>query len=61
MTFCGVPVFFMEVAIGQYLGSGGMTLIAQLCPLLKGRKSYLFIILQNQLNRFDRLLLQVSV
>ena len=36
MTFCGIPVFFQEVAIGQYLGSGGMTLVAQLCPLLKG-------------------------
>merc|ERR1712012_1255496 len=36
MTFCGIPVFFQEVAIGQYLGSGGMTLVAQLCPLFKG-------------------------
>ena len=35
MTFCGVPIFFQEVAIGQYLGSGGMTLVAQLCPMLK--------------------------
>ena len=26
----------MQVAIGQYLGSGGMTLVAQLCPMLKG-------------------------
>ena len=25
-----------QVAIGQYLGSGGMTLVAQLCPMLKG-------------------------
>merc|ERR1711863_31641 len=36
MIFCGIPVFFQEVAIGQYLGSGGMTLVAQLCPILKG-------------------------
>merc|ERR1719422_1926387 len=36
MTFCGIPIFFQEVAIGQYLGSGGMTLVAQLCPLFKG-------------------------
>eukprot|EP00096_Caligus_rogercresseyi_P010579 TRINITY_DN3906_c0_g1_i1.p1 TRINITY_DN3906_c0_g1~~TRINITY_DN3906_c0_g1_i1.p1 ORF type:complete len:673 (+),score=124.55 TRINITY_DN3906_c0_g1_i1:229-2247(+) len=36
MIFCGVPIFFQEVAIGQYLGSGGMTLVAQLCPILKG-------------------------
>lgn len=36
MTFCGIPIFFQEVAIGQYLGSGGMTLVSQLCPMMKG-------------------------
>merc|ERR1711962_1309350 len=36
MAICGIPIFFQEVAIGQYLGSGGMTLVAQLCPILKG-------------------------
>ena len=36
MIFCGIPIFFQEVAIGQYLGSGGMTLVGQLCPILKG-------------------------
>ncbi|XP_049823180.1 sodium- and chloride-dependent GABA transporter 1-like isoform X2 [Aethina tumida] len=36
MIFCGIPMFFQEVAIGQYLGSGGMTFVGQLCPLLKG-------------------------
>ena len=36
MLFCGIPIFFQEVAIGQYLGSGGMTLVGQLCPLLQG-------------------------
>ena len=36
MIFCGIPIFFQEVAMGQYLGSGGMTLVSQLCPMLKG-------------------------
>ena len=36
MAICGIPIFFQEVAIGQYLGSGGMTLVAQLCPIMKG-------------------------
>lgn len=36
MIFCGIPMFYQEVAIGQYLGSGGMTFIGQLCPILKG-------------------------
>ncbi|KAJ8957789.1 hypothetical protein NQ314_006504 [Rhamnusium bicolor] len=36
MLLCGIPLFFQEVAIGQYLGSGGMTFVGQLCPILKG-------------------------
>ncbi|XP_054272044.1 sodium- and chloride-dependent GABA transporter 1-like [Macrosteles quadrilineatus] len=36
MVFCGIPIFFQEVAVGQYLGAGGMTLVGQLCPLLQG-------------------------
>lgn len=36
MFLCGIPLFFQEVAIGQYLGSGGMTFVGQLCPLFKG-------------------------
>ncbi|XP_020298339.1 sodium- and chloride-dependent GABA transporter 1-like [Pseudomyrmex gracilis] len=36
MVFCGIPIFFQEVAIGQYLGAGGMTLVGQLCPIFQG-------------------------
>lgn len=36
MFVCGIPLFFQEVAVGQYLGSGGMTFVGQLCPILKG-------------------------
>lgn len=36
MVVCGIPLFFQEVAIGQYLGSGGMTFVGHLCPILKG-------------------------
>lgn len=36
MIFCGIPLFFQEVAVGQYLGSGGMTFVGHLCPILKG-------------------------
>ena len=38
---CGIPIFYQEVAIGQYLGVGGMTLIAELAPIMKG-----FVMLQ---------------
>jgi len=36
MVFCGIPIFFQEVALGQYLGVGGMSLIGQLVPIMKG-------------------------
>lgn len=36
MLVCGIPLFFQEVIVGQYLGSGGMTFVGQLCPILKG-------------------------
>ena len=36
MFGCGIPIFFQEVATGQYLGSGGLTMIGQLVPILQG-------------------------
>jgi len=33
---CGVPLFLLEVSVGQYLGVGGMSVVGQLCPILKG-------------------------
>ena len=43
MLFCGVPIFLQEVAIGQYLGAGGMTMIAKICPILKGKNTLIQI------------------
>jgi hypothetical protein len=40
MIFCGIPIFFQEVAVGQYLGAGGMTLVGQLCPILQGESNH---------------------
>ena len=48
MLFCGVPIFLQEVAIGQYLGAGGMTMIAKICPILKGKKSLIMIIFERK-------------
>ena len=36
MFTCGIPLFLLEVSIGQYLGVGGMNVIGQLCPIFKG-------------------------
>ena len=51
MLFCGVPIFLQEVAIGQYLGAGGMTMIAKICPILKGNSIDKYILgIRSELN-----------
>jgi len=36
MLICGIPMFFLEVSVGQYLGVGGMSVVGQLAPIFKG-------------------------
>ncbi len=36
LVTCGVPLFLLEVSVGQYLGVGGMSVVGQLCPIFKG-------------------------
>lgn len=33
---CGIPVFFLETALGQYTSQGGVTAWRRLCPLFEG-------------------------
>uniref|UniRef100_A0A4X1ULR1 Transporter n=1 Tax=Sus scrofa TaxID=9823 RepID=A0A4X1ULR1_PIG len=33
---CGIPVFFLEVALGQYTSQGSVTAWQKICPLLQG-------------------------
>ncbi|XP_010885436.1 sodium- and chloride-dependent GABA transporter 2 [Esox lucius] len=33
---CGVPVFFLETALGQYTSQGGITCWRMICPLFEG-------------------------
>ncbi|KAJ1166001.1 hypothetical protein NDU88_006413 [Pleurodeles waltl] len=33
---CGIPVFFLEVALGQYTSQGGVTCWRRLCPIFEG-------------------------
>lgn len=33
----GLPVFFLEVALGQYTSEGGITCWAKLCPIFTGQ------------------------
>lgn len=36
MFTCGVPLFFLETAIGQYTSQGGITCWRKICPLFQG-------------------------
>ena len=35
--FGGLPLFYLELALGQYYKSGCLTIWKQLCPIMKGK------------------------
>jgi len=37
--FGGLPLFYLELALGQYYRSGCLTLWRHICPALKGNSS----------------------
>lgn len=39
MVFGGLPLFYMELALGQFHRSGCLTLWRRICPALKGRNT----------------------
>uniref|UniRef100_A0A8C1S511 Transporter n=1 Tax=Cyprinus carpio TaxID=7962 RepID=A0A8C1S511_CYPCA len=36
LFFCGIPVFFLETALGQYTSEGGITAWRKICPIFEG-------------------------
>ncbi|KAL7390521.1 hypothetical protein ABVT39_022776 [Epinephelus coioides] len=36
MLTCGIPLFFLETALGQYTNQGGITCWRKICPLFQG-------------------------
>ncbi|XP_056252458.1 sodium- and chloride-dependent GABA transporter 2-like [Seriola aureovittata] len=36
MLTCGIPLFFLETALGQYTSQGGITCWRKICPLFQG-------------------------
>jgi SNF family Na+-dependent transporter len=47
MVFGGLPLFYMELALGQFHRSGCLTLWKRICPALKGKKHQLHIPFQS--------------
>ena len=37
LVFCGIPIFYLEVALGQYVGQGVVGAWAAICPFLGGK------------------------
>lgn len=38
---CGIPVFFLETALGQFTSEGGITCWRRVCPLFEGKRRFL--------------------
>uniref|UniRef100_A0A672M2I5 Transporter n=1 Tax=Sinocyclocheilus grahami TaxID=75366 RepID=A0A672M2I5_SINGR len=36
LFFCGIPIFFLETALGQYTSEGGITAWRKICPMFEG-------------------------
>ncbi|XP_066523176.1 sodium- and chloride-dependent GABA transporter 2-like isoform X2 [Hoplias malabaricus] len=36
LVFCGIPIFFLETALGQYTSEGGITAWTKICPMFEG-------------------------
>ncbi|XP_058859434.1 sodium- and chloride-dependent GABA transporter 2-like, partial [Acipenser ruthenus] len=36
LVFCGIPLFLLETALGQYTSQGSITAWRRICPLFEG-------------------------
>jgi Sodium:neurotransmitter symporter family len=43
LVFGGLPLFYMELALGQFHRSGCLTIWRRICPALKGQSPPVFI------------------
>lgn len=43
VLFCGIPLLFTELALGQFTGRGPIGAIGQCVPLLKGETRFCYI------------------
>lgn len=49
LIICGVPMLFLELAVGQYTGRGPIGALGQICPLFKGKSFILYKIVHKSL------------
>ena len=45
LVFGGIPLFYMELALGQYYRTGAITCWARVCPLFKGIYKYIYFVI----------------
>ena len=45
LVFGGIPLFYMELALGQYYRTGAITCWARVCPLFKGIYKYIYYVI----------------
>ena len=52
LVLCGIPLLYMELAVGQYTRRGPIGALGKLCPILKGSIAYIMLISCNWLKQF---------
>ena len=50
LILCGVPLLYMEMAVGQFTQQGPIGALAKLCPILKGKHNFLGIKSDKKIN-----------
>ena len=38
LLICGIPLFYLELALGQYNQTGAITVWDKVCPIFKGER-----------------------
>jgi len=44
LILCGIPLLYLEMAVGQYTGFGPVRSFAILCPLMKGEERLMWLV-----------------
>lgn len=50
LIFGGLPLFYLELALGQYYRNGCITIWDKLCPMMKGKCIKIYLNIHDQVN-----------